>query len=181
MHCQVQQEQLILIVRVYNRARTCARTALLGKENNITTLKGLPCFIWLKWVNKGPIVHTHFLYHDTYSSFKHYILFLISIIYSLEFVLFRSSAVSKRFLYFCSIFWSAVEWGSHSYDNLFPVNFKPFYMPNSALCANAATCKSPQLEDKEDFLVFEGPSFVWIWTSLSIAAANVFTGSWIWG
>lgn len=44
-----------------------------------------------------------------YNSFKHYIFFLISIIYSLDFVLFRSSAVSNSFLYFCSIFRSAVE------------------------------------------------------------------------
>lgn len=128
MHCQVQQEHLILIVRVYNRACTCTHIALLGKGNNITTLKALPCFILLKWVYRA--YRTSFLpVHDTYNSFKHYIIFL-------SFVLFRSSAAPRVFLYFCSLFWSAVERGSHSYDNLFPVNFKPVHMPISALCAN---------------------------------------------
>lgn len=173
MHCQVQQEPLILIVCVYNRAHTCARTTLLGKENNITISKGLPCFIWLKWVNKGPIVHPHNLYHDTHNSFKHYIFFLISIIYLLEFVLLGYSAVPRDFCISVQYFEVLLN------EEVIHMIIFSQWTSNLSTCLTAhsvqmaATCKSPQLEDKEDFLVFEGPSFVWIWPSLGIAADYV--------
>lgn len=159
---------------MFTAAHAHAHTPLyLSKENNITTLKGLACFIWLKWVNKRAF--------STYSfPVPWYIQFIQGLYIISHFYHISARLCSVQIV--CSL--QEICISVQCFEVL--LNKEVIHMvifsqwtSNLSTCLTAhsvqmaATCKSPQLEDKEDFLVFEGPSFVWIWPSFSIAAAYV--------